>query len=465
MKTIIIAAITIGTIIALVAGTMSYQQVYDKNCLEDDGKVTGFLKCTRVYEDFADPLLSKYDVEYDELATRDVSVTAQAATEIISERNCHRFSGDEANNLPASLKSVMQSSIKDLEYELDNNNGFLDRYADPISFEDAIPLLEKYGFQLTTKKIEGTSLPKLQDTIYLFECIFEDENHQYKIGLEFGSHYDGYGRLVFVNFTNNDQGIPVIENDNITLYTGGFNQTVVFRNDFDHEITLNMINPQLSDESQRNPPDKIVIPAGKVWSYFFRIDLPADELIYQYNVDPDDLSGIISVKGYPRCMTEHQVISLYSQVEAYPKFPSYLPEGYSFECGVHNMNSYVHLLYYTDDLRQKFEDKVNAAFDMEFFASRGIRVDYYNEYVTSNFIVNPDYDKYKKQAEKAEHPWAKTLTIAGEPAVMVKEYFWKSGEQKSFNRLTVFLDDEIWYSVRSGLPEGELIKIVESLFR
>ena len=464
MKRSLIAVIAVGVGIAIVVSGVFYQETYNQNCIEDDGKVTGFLKCTRVFEDFADPLLSKYDVEYDELVTRKVSVTAQVATEIIPERNCHKFSKDEVKNLPENLKSDMKSSLRDLEYEYDSNDGFLDRYASEFSFEEAFTFLEKYDFQLTTKKIEGDTLPKLQDTTYLFECIFEDENYQYKIGLEFESHYDGYGRLVFVNFTNNDQGLPVIENDNITLYTGGFNQTVVFKNDFDYEITIDMINPQLS-ESQRNPPDKIVIPAGKVWSYFFRIDAPDDEPIYQYIVNPDALNGIIVVKGYPRCMTENEVTSLYSQVEAYPKFPSYLPDEYSFECGVHNMNSYVHLVYYTDELRPKFDDKANAAFDREFFSSGGIRVDYYNDFITSNWIANPDYDKFKKAKEKAEHPWAKTLTIAGDPAVMVKEYFWKSGEQKSFNKLTVFADNEIWYSVRSGLPESELIKIAESLFQ
>jgi hypothetical protein len=163
-------------------------------------------------------------------------------------------------------------------------------------------------------------------------------------------------------------------------------------------------------------------------------------------------------------MTETEVKSLYSQVGAYPKFPSYLPEGYSFDCGIHNMNAFVHLVYFTDELRQKFEDNANAAFNMDFFASGGIRVDYYNEFILNNWTENPNYNKYQKAAENAEHPKATTLTIGGNPAVMIKEYFWRSGEQKSFNILEIFSDNEIRYSVRGSLPESEVIKIAESLF-
>ena len=52
MKVVIIAAITVGIMIALVIGTMSYQIQYDQNCTAGNGKVTGFLRCTITYEDF-----------------------------------------------------------------------------------------------------------------------------------------------------------------------------------------------------------------------------------------------------------------------------------------------------------------------------------------------------------------------------------------------------------------------------
>ncbi|MDH3502691.1 MAG: DUF4367 domain-containing protein [Nitrosopumilus sp.] len=195
-----------------------------------------------------------------------------------------------------------------------------------------------------------------------------------------------------------------------------------------------------------------------------QIDNFGDEPIYQYYVNPDGLSGTIMVKGYPRCMTESEVKSLYSQVEAYPNFPTYLPEGYSFECGVHNMNGFVHLGYWTDSLREKFDDTANDTTSQEFFANRGLTVDYYNEYVINNWTSNPDYDKYKKQDEKAEHPWATKLTVSGEPAVFRVQYITKSGQQNSYNELLIFLDGEIRYGIRSSMPQDEMVKIAESLF-
>ena len=55
MKTIIIAAIIIGIGIVIFVSGFTYQETYNQNCIEDDGKVTGFLKCTRVFVFPEDP--------------------------------------------------------------------------------------------------------------------------------------------------------------------------------------------------------------------------------------------------------------------------------------------------------------------------------------------------------------------------------------------------------------------------
>ena len=356
-------------------------------------------------------------------------------------------------------------STSDPEFFRDKEgDGFYSRFGNTVDTQKAIEFIKKYDFDFSTKSFEG-SLPKQKDTKYLFECFFEDENYQYKLGVEFDTHFHGYGRHVFVNFTNNEQEMPIVENDHITIYNGGFNQTVVFQNKLDHEITLEITDPSSGEDGQiRVGKTEVAIPSGKMWSHFFKDIFNREDQYYNWKINPDLLEGTILFKPYPRCMTENEVRSLYAQVEAYPQFPTYLPPGYSFECGVHNMNSFVHLGYWTNDLREKFEDKPNDSNSQEFFASGGVTVDYYNEYILNNWTPNPDYDKYKKQAEKAEHPWATTLTISGQPAVLREQYFWKDGEQYSFYELLIFLDDEIQYRVRSGLPESEIIKIAESLF-
>ncbi len=58
MKTnilIIIGILTVSGIVALTIGTLEYQTEYNQNCHNDNGKVTGFLKCTLIHEDFALP--------------------------------------------------------------------------------------------------------------------------------------------------------------------------------------------------------------------------------------------------------------------------------------------------------------------------------------------------------------------------------------------------------------------------
>lgn len=58
MKTrllIIIGIITTGIIIALTFGTLEYQIEFNQNCHDDNGKVTGFLTCMSIREDFAEP--------------------------------------------------------------------------------------------------------------------------------------------------------------------------------------------------------------------------------------------------------------------------------------------------------------------------------------------------------------------------------------------------------------------------
>lgn len=55
MKTSLISIIAVGIAITIIVSGLSYQETYNQNCIEDDGKVTGFLRCTRTFEDFAEP--------------------------------------------------------------------------------------------------------------------------------------------------------------------------------------------------------------------------------------------------------------------------------------------------------------------------------------------------------------------------------------------------------------------------
>ena len=335
----------------------------------------------------------------------------------------------------------------------------------------ALELVKKYEFN-ATKQVYDQNILFIPDYRYHFDCFFEYEDQQYMLRVVFKQQLN-YGNFVNVNITRNDFGIPHIINDEITVIWGGFNSTVLFHNNLDQEIILSSDDPiviSVQDDGdiienrfvKKLSDSEMVIPPGKFFSYLFSPYRDKNAAPIGYTIKPFNLEGSVTVKPYPRCMTENEVNSLYNQVKVYPKFPTYLPEGYSFECGMHNTNAYVHLAYWNDSLREKFEDKSSDSTTRDFFASGGLTVDYYDE-AENGWIEDPLYDKFEKAKENAAHPWAKTLSIAGEPAVMMQEYFWKDGEQLSFYRLQIFLDEEE-IRIRSGLPESEIIKVAESFF-
>jgi len=404
---IIIGIILLVAIIVTVTGMLSYQKIYNENCTATDGKVTGFLRCTLTHKDFGSPesamrakiqenldkISHKYEIDTDELVTRPIQMTLQVATQKIPERTCHKITSLEEKYLPESLTTLMSNSLDDsFRGHADrDNDGFLDKYGTYVPLSDASYLLQKYSFEMESHTGKF-GYPRQNDTEYAFECILEDDSHQYKLVLTFQTHYDSAGRLVFVNFTQNNNGDSILEGNNLTLFTGGFNQTIVFTNKLNHEIKINIENKTEFDPYSYNS-QSMTIPAHKVWSYGFRSQL-VDDVSLQFTALPDDLSGKITVKRYPACMTQDQVVSLYSQVGAYPSFPSYLPEGYSYECGLHNLNSFVHMSYWNDDLRLEFEDNRNDAMKREFFASGGITIDYYNNYILNYWSDYPTYYKY-----------------------------------------------------------------------
>jgi hypothetical protein len=403
-----------------------------------------------------------YDVEYDDLVTRKVWAFSIPASEIIPQRNCHKFTTNELSSLPKDLKYVMEESTASLFPE-DIKSGFYSGFSNPIKFDDAKKLLEKYDFTVTQKAVYDI-LNKINDTTYHFECIFEDDKYQYKLGFDFDSHYAKDKRLVFVNVTKNDQGTSIIENQHVNIFFGGFNGTIIFNNKLEKAITIQITNPPADgDWTEHFVDDEMTIPTGKVWDVSPRNWHTPDDLVYQYIITQENLQGTFTLKNYPHCMTESEVKSLYSQVEVYPKFPLYIPEGYSFECGVHNTNVSVYLVYFTDEQRLQYSDRVNSAFNRNFFANGGLVIDYYDE-VSNVWIADPNYDKFEKAQENAQYPQSTRLYILDEPAVMAKEYFWDDGKQQSFNRLEIFLDEER-IQIKSSLPEEKLIKIAESMVK
>jgi len=402
-----------------------------------------------------------YDKAYDDLIPRRSSIYVAMAVEDIPQRSCFTINEKDFSELSYNLRSAIHDAQKiDTHY---SDSEMYDGVSYRTDSSESLELISKYRFNQSTREYFGSIL-KISDTTYRFECFFEFHDNQYKLTIEFDGHISD-SNIVNVNFTRNEKGLPVIQNQNITVYYGGFNNTVLFHNKLDKEITLTE-NTWLMGSQETlhhdSAPLKYKIPPGKFASHYFT-SMTLDDIVRNYVVEPYDLKGQIIVKHYPRCMTEIEVRSLYSQVGAYPKFPRYIPEGYSFECGIHNSNGYVHLVYFTDELRQQFEDHVNAATNHDFYSAGGFVIDYYNEFIMSNWHMDPTYDKFER-AKGIENKFTNSTLINGNPAIMLKEYFWRDGNSYSFNSTQIFLDDQILYYIRGGLSQEEIFKISNSLF-
>ncbi len=415
-----------------------------------------------------------YDVDYDDLVVRDVSMIVYKTVNDHPGKSCFTLSSDDLNRFPDDflddLNSAAQEGLR--EDPQIYPPGVYTGYGMNAEKNLVLDLVTKYNFS-ETQNVSTDNIASIPDSEYLFDCFFDYDGKQYLLRLEFQQQLHD-GNFANVNVTKNSLGIPHILNEDIVVFHGGFNSTVLFHNNlnteitlFTHEPTVNFVDEDDGDIHENRFAKTLsdfetIIPPGKFFSYYFSPHKDKNDLPIRYMIKPFDLEGTVTVKPYPRCMTENEVASLYGTVNVYPKFPKYLPGGYTFECGVHNTNAFVHLVYMTDEQRSKFTDTANAAFNREFFADGGLVIDYYDE-AWNGWIEDPNYDKFEKAQENSQHPKSKTLVISDQPAVMIKEYFWDDGQQHSFNRLELFLDEE-QIRIKSGLDEEELIKIAESFF-
>lgn len=413
--------------------------------------------------------------EYDTLLTREVTASSGVSPQKYPSKICHDISDKEFERFPKPLVDTMNDAKSELlsykeseqytsNLSSDDESVYLDAYGKTIKAKDALDFLQKYEFNLT-KEETSRNIEKIPETSYSFECDILYDGIQYRILFDFEPLYPSHENFVQVDIAKDDSGMVKVSSPEITVYHT-FNSTVVFNNNLNYDIVLSRQDDNI--HSRGVDFKKVTIPEGQSWSHMLRTWNLNDEshthsAQFNYVISPDNLQGTILVKNYPQCMTQTEVLSLYSQVDAHPKIPEYLPNGYSFECGIHNMNGYVHMTYWTDQLRQKYDERVDGSFQFEFFANGGMSIDYYDEYVLYGWPDVLDYDKYEKADEKAEHPRATTMMILDEPAVMIQETARVHGEIQSYHSLQIFLDDGVQYNIRTSLPQEELIKIAESI--
>jgi len=312
-----------------------------------------------------------YDVNPDRLITRSMDVSAYVAMEGFPDKVCYEITDAEYDGFPEKLKKVMANAREEIltseqiaEYRKEHfffeDVSYFDGHGETMQPKDALDFLNKYDSFKLTKKYTIQNIRHIDDASYSFECDINYNEYQYRLSFRFEPLYPSWENFVILNITENNFGMPIIQNPDAMVYPS-FNATVLFANNLDHDITLSRQEGAIQDRGISF--DKITIPAGQSWLYMLRTWNLEDgsgqfrSIPFNYEIQPGNLLGKITVKNYPRCMTETEVTSLYSQVNAHPKFPSYLPDGYSFGCGIHNMNAYVHMTYWNDFLREKYDEE------------------------------------------------------------------------------------------------------------
>lgn len=398
-------------------------------------------------------------IEYDDLVTRHTGGSIFVTVENIPQRNCFEIDDSDFRLIP-ELKERM-AEAKEYASTPDPSiepQGVYTGYGFDIKNENALEIITKHKFNVT-KTIGEEYFTKAHDPTYKFDCYFEYNGEQYWLVVNFETHYRGDGRYVFVNFTKDNNGIPIVENQNIVVYTGGFNSSVVFVNKLGHDITLINDGPDSADELLIQKD--VMIPAGKMWFNYFRNWSIQGDVVYKYFIKPDNLFGTITEKQYPRCMTMEEAKSLYSQVGIHPQFPSYLPDGYQFQCGIHNLNTFLISTYTNQELRTKFPDGIYGGSQNGFLVNGGIRLDYYNDIFP--WMKDPNYDKFESAERYGQGPYGNVTKINSNPAALTTEFIWYEGKGRPINNLWLFLDDSEGYHIQSGLSHDELVKIAESL--
>ena len=103
---------------------------------------------------------------------------------------------------------------------------------------------------------------------------------------------------------------------------------------------------------------------------------------------------------------------------------------------------------------EQFPDTLNAAFNYDFLESGGLVIHYIDN-GWSDWDKDSTYDKWET-AKSYESKFTNSTMVNGNPAVFSKVYFWQDGQSRSFNSLSIFLDDQVRYEIKGGIPQDEI---------
>jgi len=419
----------------------------------------------------------KYDpIEYDDIVSRNARLGLYAVPEDYEKSICFTISDDNAYPLDFMAEYLEETSQirKDVQFS-DTPPEFYTRFDTDIKTSLALDMIKMYDFD-AVKIPTDNNVAQIPDTAYYFDCPFEYKDEQMIVRIMFESHF-WENMPVFINVTRNDIGLATLANDNIRVFDGGINSTVIFHNDLNREITLRSTDPinyqRSEDDRYYNPQeperlfenefskttneDKIIIPPKKSFSYHFGSWGTPYGIPLNYTITPANLKGTITVVPYYDCAPSKDVFLPYAKIHKIPESPSYLPSGYKYECGFYHYPEAATYYYANSTQSESFKEKLNHGINPEFLASGGLAIKLADTKSYGYPHASQESDKFTRLAE-GHYSDFMTAYINGQPTVIEKANY---GEL--FGIITIYLDHGVVYVIEGGMPFSELYKIAESI--
>ncbi len=422
----------------------------------------------------------KYEsVEYDDLVSRNARLGLYAVPENYEKQTCFSISKDNIVAYPLDfLVDHIEDTSRireDVEFS-DTPPEFYTRFDTDIKTSLALEMIKAYDFDAVRIPTDN-NVGKIPDTAYHFDCLFEYEDEQMMVRIMFESHF-WENMPAYVNTTRNDVGLPTLTNDNIRVFDGGINSTVIFHNNLNREITLRSTDPinyQRNEDgryynlqeperlfenkfSKITNDEKITIPPGKSFSYHFSSWNTPYGIPLNYTITPTNLKGTVTVMPYYNCAPSQDIFIPYAKIHKVPEHPSYLPAGYKYECGFYHYPEAATYYYANSTQSEEFKGKLGHGVNPKFFASGGLAIRLADVKSYGHPHAEKEPDKFTRLAERHYSEWMTTY-VKGQPAVLEKTNY---GENK-FGRINIYLDHDMWYIVEGRMSFSELYRIAESI--
>jgi len=421
----------------------------------------------------------KYEsIEYDDLVSRNARLGLYAVPENYEKQTCFSISKDNASYPLDFLAEHIEETSRireDIKFS-DIPPKFYTRFDTDIKTSLALEMIKAYDFD-AVRIATDNNVVKIPDTAYYFDCPFEYEDEQMMLRVMFESHF-WENMPAYVNVTRNDIGIATLTNDNIRVFDGGINSTVIFHNNLNKEIALRSTDPinYPRDKDDRyydlqeperlfenkfskiTNEEKIIIPPGKSFSYHFSSWSTPYDIPLNYTITPTNLRGTITVMPYYDCAASQDIFIPYAKIHEVPEHPSYLPSGYKYECGFYHYPEAATYYYTNSTQSEEFKDKLGHGVNPKFFAAGGLAIRLADVKSYGYPHAEKESDKFTRLAERHYSEWMTTY-VNGQPTVLEKTNY---GENE-FGRLSVYLAHDMWYIIEGRMPFSELYRIAESI--